>query len=218
MIGIFKRFYRSTDYPPQAKSEGVMHALKAFRMSPFSNETAMLLVRNYVLKARDLVIQELLSKRNGNEEEGKIQYKYLIPPQEKQLFLKELKTTSDEFKDGFQKEDLLILREISLLAHLSMFELNKLIECSTVTTFEDGTLLFLEGDPVQDLYVILEGRVRLYKKDHFQEETDIILLEKRALFGEMALLEGGKRDSSAQVVGPSKLFVIKGTDFIKYVF
>ncbi|MGZ3633398.1 MAG: pyridoxal phosphate-dependent decarboxylase family protein, partial [Parachlamydiaceae bacterium] len=139
----FTQGYRSTDYPPEAKSEGVIHALKAFPMSPFSNETAMLLVRNYVLKARDLVIQELLSKRNRNEKEGKIQYKYLIPPQEKQLFLKELKSASNEFKDGFQEEDLLILREISLLAHLSMFQLNALIECSTVTTFEDGTLLFL---------------------------------------------------------------------------
>lgn len=58
-------------YTNYAKSdEGIevhlISALKAFLMSPFSNEISILLVRNYVLKARDLVISELKEKQSGS--------------------------------------------------------------------------------------------------------------------------------------------------------
>ena len=68
-----------------------------------------------------------------------------------------------------------------------------------------GGYIFKEGDPGSALFVLLFGEVDLVKKGEGGKESIILTLKSGALFGEVAMLTGNKRNldaraSSAKVV------------------
>jgi L-2,4-diaminobutyrate decarboxylase len=59
----FTSGFRPPNYAPDEHDGRYrMYALKAFPMSPNANELSMMVVRNYVAKARDLAVEELLAE------------------------------------------------------------------------------------------------------------------------------------------------------------
>jgi CRP/FNR family cyclic AMP-dependent transcriptional regulator len=63
-------------------------------------------------------------------------------------------------------------------------------------SFVQGEILFREGDPATDAYLLHSGRVRLLKRVRMVERS-LSVLKAGDLFGEGALLEGGVRTSTA---------------------
>jgi len=68
-----------------------------------------------------------------------------------------------------------------------------------------GDYIFKEGDPGNALFVLLFGVIDLVKKGEGGKESIILTLKSGALFGEVAMLTGNKRNldaraSSAKVV------------------
>ena len=68
-----------------------------------------------------------------------------------------------------------------------------------------GGYIFKEGDPGNALFVLLFGEIDLVKKGEGGKESIILKLKSGALFGEVAMLTGNKRNldaraSSAKVV------------------
>ena len=68
-----------------------------------------------------------------------------------------------------------------------------------------GGYIFKEGDPGNALFVLLFGVIDLVKKGEGGKESIILTLKSGALFGEVAMLTGNKRNldaraSSAKVV------------------
>lgn len=62
--------------------------------------------------------------------------------------------------------------------------------------FEAGEVIFREGDPGTEAYLLEEGRVRLIKKVRGVERS-LMVLKPGDLFGESALLVGAARSSTA---------------------
>jgi CRP-like cAMP-binding protein len=81
-----------------------------------------------------------------------------------------------------------------------------------LTHFENGHVLFHEGDEGDDMYIIQSGRVAIKKKVK-EGETTLAVLEKGDFFGEMAILERMPRSASAEVVEEGDLIVISGEMF-----
>jgi len=79
--------------------------------------------------------------------------------------------------------------------------------------YQDGEVIFQEGDSNRDLYIIQEGKVEIWKKT---ETTEIRLatFNRGDFFGDMALLQGGTRFASAKAAGPTKLLVIQPGGFL----
>ncbi|HRI67992.1 MAG TPA: Crp/Fnr family transcriptional regulator [Polyangium sp.] len=73
--------------------------------------------------------------------------------------------------------------------------------------FEAGDILFNEGDPATDAYLLEEGRVRLIKRIRGSERS-ILVCKPGDLFGESALLEGSERSSTAVALSPGIALVI----------
>jgi CRP/FNR family transcriptional regulator, cyclic AMP receptor protein len=74
--------------------------------------------------------------------------------------------------------------------------------------FPAGTLLFEERLPCSGMYIIQEGRVRLYKKAGGEKVT-IDLLGAGDFFGEMACLLNQPRSICAVVEEDSKILVVE---------
>ena len=78
-------------------------------------------------------------------------------------------------------------------------ELSKLIGREKL--FKDakkGGYIFKEGDPGSALFVLLFGEIDLVKKGEGGKESIILKLRSGALFGEVAMLTGNKRNLDAR--------------------
>jgi len=76
--------------------------------------------------------------------------------------------------------------------------------------FDQGTVLFNEGDEGEEMYIIRSGKVAI-KKRVPHGEIVVAVLEKGDFFGEMAMLEHIPRTAGAEVVEDGDLIVI-GSD------
>jgi CRP/FNR family transcriptional regulator, cyclic AMP receptor protein len=75
-----------------------------------------------------------------------------------------------------------------------------------------GTVIFTEGEPGHEMYIIHEGKVKIIKRVR-AVETILAELEKGDFFGEMAILEKGLRSATAVAATDIKLLVIDEMTF-----
>ena len=90
-------------------------------------------------------------------------------------------------------------------------ELNKLVGREKL--FKDskkGECIFKEGDPGSSLFVLLFGEIDLVKKGGGGKESIIMQLKTGALFGDVAMLTGNKRNLDARA-SSTKVVVMEFT-------
>ena len=82
--------------------------------------------------------------------------------------------------------------------------------------FSRGTVLFREGDPGHEMFIIQKGKVQVRKKVGNAEKV-LAEFSEGEFFGEMALLLGMDRSATVEVVEDSKVLVI-GPDTLESLF
>ena len=75
----------------------------------------------------------------------------------------------------------------------------------TQTEHPDGEVLFREGDPGDELLLIVEGRVRLSRLTMAGDELRLAELGPGEVVGEMAVLSPAPRSAAATAVGKTRL-------------
>ena len=101
--------------------------------------------------------------------------------------------------------------QIPFFKAFSDHELNKLVGREKL--FKDckkGGYIFKEGDPGSSLFVLLFGEIDLVKKGGGGTESIILQLKTGALFGEVAMLTGNKRNLDARA-SSTKVVVMEFT-------
>lgn len=105
-----------------------------------------------------------------------------------------------------------VLNNMPLFKYLHYKEIVRLINITTVRDFEDGNPIINEGDQAEELFIILDGTVRLHKADAF-----ITHLKRGDHFGEMALVDSSPRSASATAEGQARALVLSRKDFYKII-
>jgi len=67
------------------------------------------------------------------------------------------------------------------------------------------------------MYLIEDGRVRIFIIDEDKNEVTLTELAQGDFFGEMAIVDGKPRSASAAVSAPARLAVLKRDDFINFI-
>jgi CRP-like cAMP-binding protein len=83
-------------------------------------------------------------------------------------------------------------------------------------TYPVGCLLFAEGEPGDELYVIQEGSVRISKIMNNQEVV-LAVLRKGDIFGEMALLENKPRTATAETLENCTVLAVNQANFTSLI-
>lgn len=73
--------------------------------------------------------------------------------------------------------------------------------------FNAGDVIFNEGDPGDEAYLILNGRVKITRQ-HQQKRLVINQLGPDQIFGEMAIITGEPRTATAEAMEPTDVFII----------
>ncbi len=77
-------------------------------------------------------------------------------------------------------------------------ELLDFLEIGSIATFEEDDLLFVEGNPGESAYVLLEGKADVVKGIEGGEEELLITIDPVSIVGEMGFLTGEPRSATGR--------------------
>jgi len=89
------------------------------------------------------------------------------------------------------------------------------VEHATRRVVEKGQMVFWQDDPGEAMFVLLEGSVKLVTVSRDGELIELHRHDAPAIFGELALLDGGPRSASAEAVERSTLLVVTRSELLR---
>ena len=105
--------------------------------------------------------------------------------------------------------------KIARLANVPMFsacskkDLDTLARLADEITVPEGKEIIREGDSGHEFYVVIEGKATVSRGGH-----EVGALGAGDYFGELALLDGQKRDATIVATAPTELLVIGVREFV----
>lgn len=106
-----------------------------------------------------------------------------------------------------------VLGRTELFGGLSPENLETIAAKGIERTYRKGQILFYEDDPGEALYVILEGRIKAFVTSEEGNELHLGVFESPTILGEVAVVDGGPRSASAEVVESAKVLVFTRATF-----
>src|SRR3989304_5849333 len=82
------------------------------------------------------------------------------------------------------------LSSVGLFQGLDAKQLQSILRVSGMEEFEPGAVIFEEGDEGEELYLILDGKVRISRHLSIVREEALAVLEKGQACGEMSVIVG----------------------------
>lgn len=139
-----------------------------------------------------------------------------------QFIVQELAKTQDAFRGPIMQEYVrravqTLIRRIPMLRFTSDNDIAHLLEKVELKTFEAGDIIFEEGDPPDDLYVIHQGFVKISKRDETRQRI-LSYLNEGDCFGETGVLNNAPRAASATAMSRTELLVVPGPQFQSLVY
>jgi uncharacterized membrane protein len=110
-----------------------------------------------------------------------------------------------------------LLKSIPLFAQLAEGELAELAALLKTCKYQPNQPIFWIGDKGTDFFVVHEGRVILTCPDEAGGELEIATLGPGSFFGEISLLDGGPRTTSARAEGNLTLLSLGRDDFLQFL-
>ncbi|MGZ3585050.1 MAG: Crp/Fnr family transcriptional regulator [Ktedonobacterales bacterium] len=109
------------------------------------------------------------------------------------------------------------LDKVPLFAGLDPEALRDLTGVMKRRSFRAGEIIFHRDDPGQVLYMLREGKVKIYLTSQDGQEVALAIFGPGDYFGELALLDGQPRSASAVAIEPAETFSLQRSDFINAV-
>ncbi len=122
------------------------------------------------------------------------------------------KHLSEVYDMNVDMEKVLFLRTVPLFSDVDGHDLQWISEIAVEKSYRRGVVIFQEGDRGDDLYVVMDGSVRIFKGP-----ITVDILEERECFGEMAIIDGVPRSAGAEAERDVKLLAIHRNDFERLI-
>jgi CRP/FNR family transcriptional regulator, cyclic AMP receptor protein len=114
-------------------------------------------------------------------------------------------------------DKLIFLRQVPLWAHLTDQELISFCQYLRLRKYARGQIVFEQGDLGHTQYIILQGKVRVFRLTSSGLETTLTILGKEDLVGEFAVIDQYHRSASACAIGKCVLLQISAVIFFGFV-
>lgn len=101
-----------------------------------------------------------------------------------------------------------LLDSTELFASLPADVLVQLREQATVRRYDRNELLFSQGDPSSELFVVERGRIAIATRAPDGRESVLAVLEDGSLFGELPLFDDAPRSADARALVESSVVVL----------
>ena len=110
-------------------------------------------------------------------------------------------------------EKIWYLKNINIFRDLTEADLSVLDRITYMKGYSRREQVYSQGDPGDVVYLLKEGRVKIYKLSADGKQLTLEILEPGEIFGEMALVDDSPRDTIAETLDDSLLCVMRRRDF-----
>ncbi|PLS03588.1 Crp/Fnr family transcriptional regulator [Neobacillus cucumis] len=108
-----------------------------------------------------------------------------------------------------------VLGDFTLFRELSDFELTKIANISIAREWKKHSHVFLQGDPLENVYFIFDGKIKIYKSDISGKEQIVAIAKKGEMFPHVGFFRKGDYPAYAEVLEPSTLVTVPISKFEK---
>ena len=107
-----------------------------------------------------------------------------------------------------------ILREVPIFTELNDEDLSLVMQMTVRRAYPKNTMIVIEEDRGDMLYIIESGSVKITRLDEEGHEVILAILGSAEFFGEMALLDGQGRSANVMALEGTVLFTLHRRDFL----
>ena len=110
-------------------------------------------------------------------------------------------------------EKILFLRRVPLFADLPPSDLKQVAAIATESVCPDGETLAVQGDPGDEMYIIVSGEVRVLTATGGGREVEVARRKPGEFVGEMAIISREPRIASLVAAGDARMLCIDQKSF-----
>jgi len=108
-----------------------------------------------------------------------------------------------------------VLKTVPLFTSFPEDQLRMLTTMVTRKSAPRSTTIMAGGDPIDSLYIVLSGRLKVMMSDSEGKEVILTILGPGEFFGEMGLIDDEPRSATVMTIEPCELLSIAKRDFKK---
>ncbi|MDH3828701.1 MAG: Crp/Fnr family transcriptional regulator [Desulfobacterales bacterium] len=110
-----------------------------------------------------------------------------------------------------------IISAIPLFNGLPDDQLSAIRQIAVEKQYNKGQTIFSEEDETKGLFVVVDGRVKIYKVSSEGKEQILHIIEAGQSFGEVTVFTGQQMPANAQTLAKSRLLLFPGSAFVGLV-
>lgn len=105
-----------------------------------------------------------------------------------------------------------LLRSIPLFSGLDEAAIEKVAALVKTRSFKKNAVVVTQGDDTTSVYIVIDGRLRVFRDDADGNEVILNDLQRGSWFGELVVLADSTRSASVVTLEPSQLGIISKQD------
>ncbi|WP_164669486.1 Crp/Fnr family transcriptional regulator [Virgibacillus doumboii] len=109
------------------------------------------------------------------------------------------------------------LQKVPLFKDLTDFEMEPIIELAKHRLYRHGTHIFMQGDPLTNVYFIQQGKVKIYKTDFHGKEQIVNILQPGDMFPHQGFFRQDDCPAHAEVLEDAILIYIPIKSFENFL-
>lgn len=109
------------------------------------------------------------------------------------------------------------LKQVFLFADLSETELAVLVDDFHPKEYSKDEIIFRQGDTSRELYLVMRGKVRIFRISPSGAETTIALYSTGSVIGEFAVVDSEPRSATAKAIEGADLLVMPQDKFLQHL-
>jgi CRP-like cAMP-binding protein len=109
------------------------------------------------------------------------------------------------------------LKRVSLFADLTEAELKLLLDDLHPRDFAKDEIIFRQGDTSRELYVVMRGKIRIFKVSPAGAETTIEIFSVGSVMGEFAVVDSEPRSATAKAIEAADVLVMSHDRFLRHM-
>ncbi len=141
----------------------------------------------------------VLSPIRGEIEKGLVLFQQLLV-KERNIYILYI-LSNENCREPMESliDQILFLQRVPIFKDLTVEQLGEIASISEINEYEEDEFLFREGDVGYNAYILISGKVELFKTLKNRDKVIIAEMTSGDYFGEMAIFDGETRTASAKL-------------------
>ena len=108
-----------------------------------------------------------------------------------------------------------LLGTVGIFASLTLQQRELVARLMSPSRARRGAVIVAQGGPGDALYVVARGSVLIHRTGRNGDRRAMTVIEAPGAFGEIGLVDGGRRSASAEALEDTDLFALPRTEFLR---